>query len=328
VIVDAEDFHRLRDDVYQWTERALAIEAAEDHQLFGRALATLSLGLTSRGDLPRAEATARQALHAAPHDVAAALTAHHALALAALYSGELSGALAAATAQLEIAESADDDMGALVGCTLAALASVYGGAHPAALSWAERSMTLADRSGAPSAKAWASYGLGEVLASTDTEHAATLFEQAITIGETVDNLFVIGVAEVSLTTLHAAVGDPGAALRTFDRLIRHWDGRNDWTHQWTILQNVAPLLTRSGSPVEAAVLVGALTANRAAPPLFGDAADRISRLEADLATRLGLAAFQRHRARGAALSRREIVSFALSLTGRSDCCPDSEIPRQ
>jgi hypothetical protein len=86
-----------------------------------------------------------------------------------------------------------------------------------------------------------------------------LFEQAITIGETVDNLFVIGVAEVSLTTLHAAVGDPGAALRTFDRLIRHWDGRNDWTHQWTILQNVAPLLTRSGSPVEAAVLVGALT---------------------------------------------------------------------
>ena len=179
-------------------------------------------------------------------------------------------------------------------------------------------MTLADDSGRPSAKAWASYGLGEVLATTDTRHASTMFEQAITIGEAVDNVFVIGVAEVSLTTLQAAVGDPRAALRTFDRLIRRWNGRNDWTHQWTTLQNVAPLLTRSGSPGEAAVIVGALTANEAARPLFGAAADQISRLEADLATELGAAAFQRHRARGAALSRGEIVSFVLSLTGRGD----------
>ncbi|HET6949730.1 MAG TPA: hypothetical protein VFI47_05120 [Acidimicrobiales bacterium] len=64
------------------------------------------------------------------------------------------------------------------------------------------------------------------------------------------------------------------------------------------------------------VLVGALTANRAPRPLFGEAADQVGRLEADLATELGAAAYQRHRARGAALSRREIVSFVLSLTGR------------
>lgn len=316
--LDEFAFQRLRDDVYGWTERALAIEGADDHGLFGRALATLALGLTSRGDLLRAEACARQALGAAPQDEIAAVAAHHALALAALYTGELPGALAAATTQLEVAESADDDVNAQGACMIAALASAYGGDRPAALDWAERSIGFADRSGAPSTRAWAAYCLGEVLGTADTERAAALFEQAITIGETVDNLFVMGVAEVSLTTLRAAAGDPGAALRTFDQLIRRWVGRNDWTHQWTTLQNVAPLLTRSGSPAEAAVLVGALTANVAARPLFGDAADRISHLEGELADQLGAAAFQRHRARGAALSPREIVAFVLSLTGRGD----------
>ena len=247
-----------------------------------------------------------------------AVAAHHALALAALYTGELPRALAAATNQLEVAASADDDVNAQGACMIAALASAYGGDRRAALGWAERSIGFADRSGAPSTRAWAAYCLGEVLGTADTERAAALFEQAITIGETVDNLFVMGVAEVSLTTLRAAAGDPGAALRTFDQLIRRWVGRNDWTHQWTTLQNVAPLLTRSGSPAEAAVLVGALTANGAARPLFGDTADRISHLEGELADQLGAAAFQRHRARGAALSPRELVSFVLSLTGRGD----------
>src|SRR5690606_1924017 len=89
---------RLRDDIVEWTDRALAMPSARGHALEGRALAELARGLTSRGELDRAEACAQQALRSSPHDAAAVVAAEHALALVSLYSGQLSDTVLAATA--------------------------------------------------------------------------------------------------------------------------------------------------------------------------------------------------------------------------------------
>jgi predicted ATPase/DNA-binding SARP family transcriptional activator len=306
-------FYRLRDDLLDWTDRALALPGATEHRLAGRALAGLALGLTSRGDLTRADACARRAMEVGADDLPAQLAAHHALVLVALYSGRLDDAVDAATSQLALAEDVGDHVESQIASALCALARLYAGDHDAALVWAERSMVAAERSAQPSAEAWAEYSLGEVLAHRDPERAERGLERAIALGGAVDNPFVVGVAEVALATMRSAASDPRAALRTFGPIIRRWDERNDWTHQWTTLQNVAPLVARAGGASDAAVLVGTLTA-ATERPLFGGAHDGIRELEQDLARELGDELFQELRARGAGLSRREVVALALGLT--------------
>ncbi|MCO8129434.1 winged helix-turn-helix domain-containing protein [Acidimicrobiia bacterium EGI L10123] len=303
--------HRLRDDVGEWAELALAIEGANDHPLRAAAMATMALVATNRGDLAAARALAAGALEMGQGDTAATLHAHHAQALVALYSGELPEAAAAAEGYLALASSADEPFHGQIACMISGLAELYGGATDRALAWAERSRVLAQHSGAPTSEAWADYLLGEATARRDPARSAALLRSAIAAGETVDNHLVTGVARLSLTTLPIEVGHEEATLEAYRQLIESWRSRNDWTHQWTTLHNLAPLLAKCGADAEAAELLGALTAAEDAPRLFGEAADEIEALRTELSARLGVERVELLRSSGAALSPRDTVDLAL-----------------
>jgi hypothetical protein len=234
-----------------------------------------------------------------------------------LYSGRLDEAVEVGEILESSAGRVGDSPRALAGATVSALAHAYAGDRLAAGAAADRVMAHAQRNGSPSAHAWAHYVMGEAMAGADPAAARTHLQQALDLGESVGSDFAVGVAEVTLASLQAESTDVEAALASFHRLIVRWDAINDWTHQWTTLQNLAPVVLRSGLTEETAVLVGALAAHAGERPLFGTAADRIASIRDHISELMGEEQVQGCFDRGAAMPRSELVQYVLRLTNPS-----------
>jgi hypothetical protein len=157
---------------------------------------------------------------------------------------------------------------------------------------------------------------GEVSADADPAQAQSHFESAIELGALVHNELVVGVARLSLTTLPLEAGHEDAVLRAYEQLIGGWRLGNDWTHQWTTLQNLVPLLIRCGAHVDAAVIVSALTSDGGEARLFGHAADEIDSIRTGLAHRLGDEQFDRLEVLAASLDARQVVERAVDAITR------------
>jgi predicted ATPase/DNA-binding SARP family transcriptional activator len=314
VVASLSDFgiHRMRDDMGDWAELALTLDGADDHPLRASAMATIAFLATSRGDLATAESLARRVLDMRGVPIDAALHAHHASALVALYSGALPEAVEAARRQLRLAESVGDPFNGQFACMLSGLSELYGGASDRAMQWADRSQELARRSGSPTSAAWADYFLAEVLAKSDPVRSASLLRSAIRAGDSVNNELVTGVARLSITTLPFQVGHEKGVLEAYRQIIHSWRSRNHWTHQWTTLQNLAPVLARCGADADATILLGALTTDERLPHLFGDTAEKLAVLREDLVGRIGEDRLEALRSSGAAQSPPETLQQALA----------------
>jgi len=308
--------HRMRDDIVDWSELALTIEGAEHHPLQGSALATLAMAATNRGDLERARTLGQMVIERGTTDALGALHAHHALGLAALYSGALDEATAFAAEHLRLAEDADEPFDGQFASMITALAAHYGGDDATAIAWADRSRAFADACGAPSSSAWSDYVFGELLADSDPARSRSLFTAAITCGDSVHNELLAGVARLALATLPFEVGDEHTVLRAYRALIESWSARNDWTHQWTTLQNLVPLLAHCGAHADAAVILCALTSDGGDTRIFGDAAEEIAAVRHELGDRLGEDELSHLDVLASSLSAREIVERASEAIAR------------
>jgi tetratricopeptide (TPR) repeat protein len=311
--------YRLTSEVFQWAERAAAAAEAAGltaHPSLPLVWASAAAGARIRGDAAGATSFDHRALATMEADDPRRRFALDGLADAAIYEGRLDDAFRFATEAAVHAERVGDSAREAYVTVTQAVARAYAGDTAAALAFVERARRLADASGSPTARGWVCYGAGETLLEKDPLRAMTLLEEALQFGRSVQDRFLIGVALVSVASVRGRQGEAADALRLFREVIEHWHLAGNWTHQWTTLRNVIDLFYRLGADEPAAVLYGAMTVSRTAPPAYGNDAERLADAVAGLPQRLGQARFADAVARGRAMADDDAVTFACAQIDR------------
>ena len=302
---------RLRDEVVDWTEEAAQLPAATGHRLQPTALGGASRGHSTRGELARARALGERALAAAPDTTdPRRLVALDSLEATALYEGRLDQCRALAHEALAVARVHGDPYNAAQAQLHDTLALAYSQQRQAALDAAAAMRATADALGNPHQQAWSRYVHAEACGDDDPETALVLLAEARMLAAPVRDRLLEGVARVAISTLRARHHSPRAALASFPDVIAHWRRAGDWTHQWTTLRNLVPLLVGLEADEAAAQLYGAQRA--AGTSTYGADAARLAEAGATLTTRLGAARFESFVAQGAALGGADAVDLALS----------------
>jgi tetratricopeptide (TPR) repeat protein len=312
--------YRLFSEVFQWAERAAAAAQAAGltaHPSLPLVWASAAGGARIRGDAAGATEFDHRALAAMEADDPRRRFALDGLADAAIYEGRLDEAFRLASEAAVHAERVGDRArGAYVTVTQA-VARAYADDTAAALALIERARRLAEASGSPTARGWACYGAGETLLEKDPVRAVALLEEAVQFGREAQDRFLTGVALVSVASVRGRQGETTQALRLFGEVIEHWHLAGNWTHQWTTLRNVIDLFYRLRADDAAAVLYGAMTVSRTAPPVYGHDAERLAEVVAGLPRRLGEDHFAAAVARGEAMADEDAVGFACAEIDRA-----------
>ncbi len=303
--------HRQRDEMFRWTERALALPGAGQQPTYPAALATAARGATRRGDLARARRYAETALARVAPTSLTGTWARQALATTALYEGRLDDVLALTGAWPGLRGEPGEEYYRAVNRMLRVLALSYQGASTAAVAEAEALEATARAVGSDTLLAHALYSRGEALLQVDPAAARSCLEAAIAAARRVDGRAAQGIAMVSLASLLGRTGEERRALELFAEVVAHWRRLGDWTHQLTTLRNLVELLARVGADQPAATLHGAVA--DAAPPSYGVEAARLAEAWSGLRRRLGTAAAEAAAAHGRQLSAPETVQLALGV---------------
>jgi hypothetical protein len=197
-------------------------------------------------------------------------------------------------------------------------ATTYGGgANRAAARMAELLGPLREL-GNPSGLAWAYYVLGESTAEADPERALAAYRAVLEHGTDVDNrLFVMLARSSSLTLLAGGVSD-ATALEEFGNVLDQWEDLGNELSQWWVLENLVVLLARIGPGREAALLAGAVAANRDRYPAFVRNERGVEQAMRTLRRRLGDAVAEATVEEGAALPFASAVALArMAIRSRS-----------
>ncbi|MDD7940709.1 BTAD domain-containing putative transcriptional regulator [Actinomycetospora lutea] len=301
---------RMTPELFAWAEALLA--GGGDLGAARAAVhAVAAEGARFAGDLDRAErhvAEGRRAL-ADGDDGAAAVLAFLHSEVAGFAGRSAESASAAADAERLAAAAGDHRVWALA-CCCRVLAVAYDGDRDEALAGADALDAAVRDGGDPLMRPWSVYTRGEVRVEHDPAAALDLVVDAARRARAVGEQYVLGVALVTVTSLHARQGDVPAAARAAAESLEHWRGTGNRTHQWVGLRAVVELLVQAGRDEVAAELLGGLVARRSGGPLFGADAARLAVLRDALAARLGADALARAEHRGAARDDDGLVDLA------------------
>jgi predicted ATPase len=281
---------RLWPEPSQWARELVRL--TDDEATIAHAWAAAANAAAHEGNFAEGVALAERALASSePRAVAVALEA---LADIAMYQGDLPRCRALGRQLRDLGEQIDDRHAIALGLVDETLALAYGGDPAGALGL----LGQLDRSGfAPSDVAWLRYAEGEALAGEDPNRAVAAFEDAIERADGVGNLFLGGVARVSVTSVHAKSADPTGALHAFARLIEDWQRHGNLTHLVTSLRNLIELFVRIGALEPAGQILGAVQANRV-KRTYGDEARRLAAVHWSLEQALGARRLERAIAQG------------------------------
>ncbi len=188
----------------------------------------------------------------------------------------------------------------------------YGGHSREALALTERSVAEAERSGSPTARAWALYTHGEALMGIDPAAAIDSYHEALAEARSVDNTFLFGLLSVGLATAQARHGEPEESLRQFRETIRWWRDTGGWAFLSTTLRNFGEFLARLDRPEEAVLVRCALEYLKDSSEAGGVDADRDVHLRRQLTDRLGSDRFEQLRTESHDLTRDQLVGLALA----------------
>ena len=301
--------YRLRVEVADWAERALALPGAREHPLHALGLATALWGIALRGDTDRARRYAEAVLERPENDLAAYY------ALGALRADAMqSGRLDALSALAERSEAVVDALGEpYLRASLAwqdVLAHLYAGHHEEARARLPRLEAAAEASGNPTVMGHLHYVRGELLAETDPQEAAAHLETAVEITRDVDDHLTSGAALVALASLRDRQGDSERSLAVFREAIGHWRRLGVDPSQLTALRNLVVALARVGADQAAARLHGAVT-TPAQKPSFGSEAEKLAAAWDRLSERMGTDAAEAAASEGRRLSEAEAADEAL-----------------
>jgi len=308
---------RCQSEVFRWADVSAAAAAGSRSPFYPDALASAAFGAIYRGDMQAAGTAARAALDAARGlNPIGARRPLEALGELAIFRGELKDASDLYQRAYDLSLGNDDFLDAAWDAASAAAAYAYGNDHEEASRLAGQARAAADRSGSPSALAFASWVSGEIAASTSPGQARRHLQRAVALAAPAGSRFVDGISRVSLATLHARHGDPAVALRHYEQVILQWQQAGAWTPLWVTIRTLVDLLARVGASRDAATLYGAVASASSGAPPYGADADRLRHSVALLRDQLGneFSAYVDH---GEQLDGTQVIGFALEAIGRA-----------
>ena len=291
----------------EWSRELLARNPKPAYERFPEATLMAAAAAAHRGELTFARERAEAVAAASEGRVRA--TAIELLADVALYEGDLDGAARAALELRRLGDQLGDSHAAAFGIVDAALARVYGGDAPGALDELAQA-DLGDL--APTDRAWLSYARGDALSALGDAGAADAFHEAIELGETVGNRFVISVSRTSLAIEHARVGELDSAFEAFHDSLCDYMRHGNFTHAVTAMRNLIGLLARVGDDRAATLLAGAMADERLRVS-YGAEAEQISDVVDQIARRVGTSRFTAWFADGQRLDPDRAVRLAVEL---------------
>jgi len=321
-------------------DAVLALPGAQDHPMYAFVVAVAAMEAASSGDLERATARCEAALAALERhgsDVDASVTwivsnTRGAIAMASGQWGEAAALMAhsAGLARLlGVGVRGQGAMSFILGG--AAWAYAIAGDLEAAEPLATEGLAHARQLGAPSYIAMNLVALAGALAERDPPRARALLAESLDLHSRLD--FDSPFDAVQSALIAGRIGDWPLALQLSARAIRQLDWGASWAYLGGVLNVVARALAPS-NPEAAAVLQGAtrrLAPARAAGPSAGQPVSSAARGGGDgggtasfvtearretsaiLRGALNEERLRALRARGEALDRDEVVSYALAL---------------
>jgi hypothetical protein len=155
--------------------------------------------------------------------------------------------------------------------------------------------------------AFSLYANALVVKHTDPEQAVAMFEDAGKMADSVGNDWIGGIARMELASVNAAHGDASEGFRDFARVIDHWHRAADDTqlrHTWRYLTRA---LAGVGLEEEAAVLVGALLADK--DSALNHPHPRVIK---DIVAEIGDSQYRRLTIRGSIMSLAELAAASLA----------------
>jgi hypothetical protein len=216
-----------------------------------------------------------------------------------------------------MALAAGDHLQAVWNIGSAAVTAGYTGDTERALQLAAAASTTAERSGSPTARAFAHFAIGEILANEQPHTAETHLRQAIEFAAVADSRFVAGVAEVALAASRSRQQDIAAALAHCQSAITRWQRAGAWTPLWVTIRTVITLLVRTGAHDDAAALLAAVQSARTGAPPFGVDAATMRNTAEQLRSALGDNRFQQHLASGRSMSEDQALKLAIDALERA-----------
>jgi predicted ATPase/DNA-binding SARP family transcriptional activator len=297
-------------EIFRWSEVTAAGASSTNSLLLSEAQLAASTGAWQRGDLAAARAAA-QAITSAGPPTHASRAALEASADVALLAGELERARAEFSAAHELALAGGDELQAVWDIGSAAVAAGYAGDMQDALQLAAAASTIAEHCGSPSARAFAHFAVGEIVARGQPDAAEAHLLQAIELAEVAGSRFVTGLAEVALAALHSRGQHIGAALGHCRSALHRWHRAGAWQPLWVTMRTVVAVLERAGSLEDAATLLSAAQSARTGAPPFGVDAVTMHDVGEQLRIALGDDRFDRYVERGRSLTEEEALEFAV-----------------
>ena len=305
-------------EVFRWAEVAVAAAAGTGASRLAEAILATSTGAWQRGDLDAAIAAAGVIVDvAAPSDPTAMRASLEARADVAFLAGDLELASTLFTESYALACGEGDLLQSVWDLGSASLSIAYGGDSGRALDVAAQVGATAERCGSPSARAFAHFVLGEILAGAQPDAAELHLLEAIELAEPVGSRFVVGLAEVALAASKVRQQDVATALAYCDAAITEWQRTGAWTPLWVTLRTVIDLFTRVGAYRDATVLYGAFGSTHPGAPPFGADAAMMREAGERLRSALGADAFQRYAREGSRMKDDEVISVALDSLRRA-----------
>ena len=303
--------YRLRVEVADWAERALALPGASEHPLHALGLATAMWGFALRGDLERARRCAEAVLERPENDLAA-YYALGALQAFAMQTGRLDELYALHDRSEAVVDALDEPFLRASFAWQDVLAHLNAGQHEVAHARLADLEAAAEACGSPTVLGHLHYVRGELLAATEPEEAASHLEAAVEIARDVDDHLTSGAALIALASLLDGQGDSERSLAVFREAIGHWRRLAVDPSQLTGLRNLVVALARVGADEAAARLHGAVT-NPAQKPTYGTEADKLAAAWDQLTQRMGADAAEAAASQGRRLSEPEAADEALAV---------------
>ncbi len=305
-------------EVFRWAEVAVAAAAGTDAPRLAEALQATSTGAWQRGDLDAAIAAAQMINDAtSPLEPVATRASLEARADVAILVGDLDVATRLYTEAHEIACAEGDLLQAVWDLGSASLSIAYGGDTQRARDVAAEVRATAERCGSPSARAFAHFVVGEILAADEPQAAEPHLLEAIQLAETADSRFVVGLAEVALAASKVRQHDVAAAIAYCEAAITEWNRAGAWTPLWVTLRTVIELLARVEAYQDATVLYGAAGSTQAGVPPYGTDAALMREVGERLLSKLGDDAFGRYALEGRAMTEDAVIALALDALRRA-----------
>ncbi len=175
---------------------------------------------------------------------------------------------------------------------------------------AQRGLDAASRSGCPTTRAWALFGMGTAIERTDPERAEELLDSSARQARTVESRQCLGVALSLLAVLRRRLRRPLDAVPPLLELLDHWDRLGNRPQVWHAVREAAMCLGLLGVDDAAVTLLASANGADLVMPLLPDDRTYVSSLRAELERRLGAEAFRRAWEAGGTLDREAALALA------------------